>query len=797
MRGSAGRALGAVVVAVMAVAGASPALGGGAVFTVTNTNDSGAGSLRQAILDANATPGADIIEFAIPGSGVQTIVTASPLAVTESVAIDGHSQSGAAPNTDPVADNAAILIELAGTGATDGLTITGGSTTVQGLSLHGFQTAIALSTAADNLIQGNFIGLTASGALTDGNLTGVTITGTTGLDRIGDSTPAARNVISGNSSAGVLLTSVGDKKILGNLIGTAPNGVDPAANGIGVEFSTTNGSQIGGPNPEDGNVISGNTSDGISMTQSTFDLVQHNRIGTDAAGTSKLGNGGRGVRVEALAALVQFLDNVVSGNAGDGLSFDYGNIYPAGIFVSANFIGTDASGTLPLGNGGAGVLSESAPVLQVNGNTIAYNKKGIWATEPSFLATQTFSANSIHSNHGLGIVLGADGTIRPNVPVDFLNFPLITSVVSNGSTTTIQGTYYGPGPQTVHLEFFSSPACSKEWPRQFDEGASYLGEGSVTTDFSGHGTFSVDLPVALTDEVVTATARTLVYTLRDGISPDPPGPQTAHTSGFSQRLPFSVSPMSGDPAGAVPVSISGTSFVFGATATFGNQPGSGLVVWDSTHIQVDTPALAPGAAYDVTVTNTDGTHGTLPLGFVADFLDVPPSHLFHDDVVTLASDGITGGVGGGNYGVAQSVLRQQMAVFLLKGKHGICYTPAPCTGVFSDVTCPSTFADWIEALASEGITGGCGAGVYCPQNPVRRDQMAVFLLKAEHGSSYLPPACAGTFPDVPCPSTFADWIEQLAAENITGGCGAGNYCPGNPNTRGQMAVFIVKTFSLQ
>jgi hypothetical protein len=138
-----------------------------------------------------------------------------------------------------------------------------------------------------------------------------------------------------------------------------------------------------------------------------------------------------------------------------------------------------------------------------------------------------------------------------------------------------------------------------------------------------------------------------------------------------------------------------------------------------------------------------------------------------------------------------------MAVFLLKAKYGICYVPPPCTGVFADVPCPSTFANWIEALAGLGITGGCGGSNYCPTNPVRRDQMAVFLLKTEHGSTYVPPACAGAFGDVACPSVFADWIEQLAAEQITGGCGGGNYCPQNNNTRGQMAVFITKTFNLQ
>jgi len=182
---------------------------------------------------------------------------------------------------------------------------------------------------------------------------------------------------------------------------------------------------------------------------------------------------------------------------------------------------------------------------------------------------------------------------------------------------------------------------------------------------------------------------------------------------------------------------------------------------------------------------------------VTDFIDVPSSNQFYSFVGKLVSNGITAGVGGGLYGVADNTLRQQMAVFLLKGKHGLCYTPPPCTGTFPDVPCPSTFAPWIEALAAEGITGGCGGGNYCPQNPVRRDQMAVFLLKAEHGSSYVPPECTGVFADVACPSTFANWIEQLAAETITGGCGNGNYCPLNNNTRGQMAVFISKAFNLQ
>jgi hypothetical protein len=169
-------------------------------------------------------------------------------------------------------------------------------------------------------------------------------------------------------------------------------------------------------------------------------------------------------------------------------------------------------------------------------------------------------------------------------------------------------------------------------------------------------------------------------------------------------------------------------------------------------------------------------------------------------VTSLVRNAITVGVGGGNYGVASGTKRQQMAVFLMKGKHGLCYVPPPCVGTFPDVPCPSTFANWIEALAAEGITTGCGGGNFCPDNLVTRRQMAVFLLKSEHGSSYTPPACTGVFDDVPCPGAPAvDFIEQLAAEQITGGCSISPplYCPDGSSTRGQMAVFIVKTFHLQ
>jgi hypothetical protein len=235
----------------------------------------------------------------------------------------------------------------------------------------------------------------------------------------------------------------------------------------------------------------------------------------------------------------------------------------------------------------------------------------------------------------------------------------------------------------------------------------------------------------------------------------------------------------------------------GATVSIGGQPATNVEVASPTQITATSPALLPGSLNNVVVTNPNGTGGTLVNGWVADFSDVPNSQQFYFHITKLVANAITVGCGTGIYCPLNSVTRQQMAVFILKSMNGLCYAPPPCSGtVFDDVTCSSVFDPWIEALAATGITGGCGGGNYCPANPVLRQQMAVFLLKAKHGSTYDPPDCDGDFADVTCtPGTgFADWIEQLAAEGITGGCGGPNFCPTQNVRRDQMAAFLYNTF---
>jgi IPT/TIG domain-containing protein len=290
-------------------------------------------------------------------------------------------------------------------------------------------------------------------------------------------------------------------------------------------------------------------------------------------------------------------------------------------------------------------------------------------------------------------------------------------------------------------------------------------------------------------------------------TPDPtptptptPNPTPTPTPQPEPPVVTAVGPTSGSPAGGTTVTLSGANFAFGALVSFGSIPGTDVVFGGETQLSVSSPPLIAGSLYDVTVVNPGGSSGTIPAGWLADFNDVPQTNLFHADIETLFRSAVSAGCGGGNYCPAAVVTRSQMAVFLLKAKHGALYAPPPATGaIFSDVPANAFAAAWIEQLFAEGNTGGCGGGNYCPDAVVTRAQMAVMLLRAEHGSAYSPPSCTGVFVDVPCgpaPAFAVDWIEQFAAEGITAGCGGDAYCPGNATQRGNMATFLVRTFDL-
>ena len=261
--------------------------------------------------------------------------------------------------------------------------------------------------------------------------------------------------------------------------------------------------------------------------------------------------------------------------------------------------------------------------------------------------------------------------------------------------------------------------------------------------------------------------------------------------------PWKIQPSSGPSGAAVPVAVDGENFASGLLASIGGSPATGVVVESATGLRADTPSLLPGTLNHLVITNPDGQTGTLLKAFLADFLDVPGTHAFHAAIEKIFRFRVTTGCGGGSYCPDMLVTRDQMAIFILRASHGPTYVPPAATGtVFDDLPADAFGAAWIEQFFAEEITKGCAPRRFCPTGAVTRDQLAAFLVRAEHGSGYLPPDATGLFSDVPVSSPFARWIEQLANEQITSGCGPTTYCPAGVVTRGPMAKLLARTFHL-
>lgn len=185
------------------------------------------------------------------------------------------------------------------------------------------------------------------------------------------------------------------------------------------------------------------------------------------------------------------------------------------------------------------------------------------------------------------------------------------------------------------------------------------------------------------------------------------------------------------------------------------------------------------------------------------FSDVPSNYWAGCFINRVVQAGIMTSCGGDQFCPVGLVTRADMAVFLENAKHlGAPFQMAAATGHFDDVPKSFPLACWIEQLSNDGITAGCGTDLnppygplYCPDNPVKREEMAIFILATK---GVTPPACDAPgqprFNDVPCSSIYAAWIGELAKRCIAAGCGNGNFCPGNNITREEMAVFLWAAF---
>ena len=488
-----------------------------ATFPVTTTADAGAGSLRQAILDANASAGADTVSFAIPGTGPFTIAAASALPVaTGPTRIDGATQPGYAGTP---------LVEVTGkvgsaSSFSDGLVLAGDGSVVVGLAVNGFYYDQIRATGANVAVTGSYVGLRPDG--TDAGVTsliGVHLVGKYG--RVGGTAAGDGNVI-GAVSGGVLV-SANYAAVAGNLIGTAPDGQSARPVNTGVALADQSSfATIGGSLAAARNVIASGTYAGISFGTGSAVMVTiaGNYIGTDATGTRPLGNGvgidlssGSNATIGGMGSPSE--GNVISGNLTDGVRVSQGSFAPPTVGVYANRIGVGADG-LPLGNGRDGVRVDAFASPPANGpqvgggqnpqpNEIAYNGgAGVRVVDRSARAV-VVSRSLIHDNAGLPIDVGAAGPTPSDVPeVDgWTNAPVLSQTSKSGVQAV--GVSFDGLPSTRYtIEFYASPTAS-------GGGRSFAGNSAIFTDANGHGgTLVVDIAAyratAYITAVVTGTA---------------------------------------------------------------------------------------------------------------------------------------------------------------------------------------------------------------------------------------------------------------------------------------------------
>ena len=237
-------------------------------------------------------------------------------------------------------------------------------------------------------------------------------------------------------------------------------------------------------------------------------------------------------------------------------------------------------------------------------------------------------------------------------------------------------------------------------------------------------------------------------------------------------------------------------------------PTSGTVAGGGGTLPVavtfDSAGLLPGLRLGSLLFSTDTPDPVppVPVDFTVLFTDVPEGSFAWNFIYGAAGSGVMPGCAPQtptfSFCPADVVTRRTMAGFIERAVHGALVAPPVYLGEFNDVLLGSFNANYIQGLVNDQITAGCGGGNYCPDVPVTRAQMAVFVWKGQHGTE-APPPCTppGTFADVPCPDGFAvDYIEGIAAEGITAGCGNGDYCPNTSITNAQMAVFLVKAFQI-
>ncbi|NML24397.1 cadherin domain-containing protein [Zoogloea dura] len=481
-------------------------------YTVSNTADSGAGSLRQAIIDANANSGADSIDFAISGTGVHTISLSTILpTITGTVSIDATTDDSFAANDG----RPAVVINvngLTGNGLTLAATADGSS--IRGLVINNYTSAaIYINSGSDgNTIAGNYLGgLDASGnqiAVTSSSYT-VFVAGAN--NHIGGNTTADRNVISSGTSGnyGILIfgAAANGNIVSGNYLSTDASGntaFSTSTTPVSIQGNASD-NVVGGAGAGAGNVIASANNLPVYISQGSGNVVQGNRIGVSASGTHWSGSDA-GVRVDS--GTVSILDNwIAGGTRGIWLNSSSGSV------IQGNRIGTDLAGTANWGPSQYGILIQGSNNLvggtgAGQGNIVANSNQSGGANDGIGVLSGTGNAllgNSIFgtksASGALGIDLAGDGvTANDSLDADsgannLQNYPVLTLAKTDGSgQVSVSGSLNSTASSYFRVELFANPGASSTG---YGEGQIYLGFVNVATDASGNAAFSSTLSAAI------------------------------------------------------------------------------------------------------------------------------------------------------------------------------------------------------------------------------------------------------------------------------------------------------------
>jgi len=489
-------------------------------FVVTNTNDSGAGSLRNAITQANLNPGADVVSFDIsPRHSLKTIVVQTNLpAITDELTFNGWSQGGPGYDGPP-------LIELRGNVRTFdnfGLRLQDGASNslIRGLIINSFPTGVAIEIrkVTNVTVAGCYIGTSADGNSALPNREAILVGGYN--CRIGGPNPRERNVLSGNGLGVHAVSYSVSTTIEGNYIGVSASGSIALGNVVGIDLEDFGNDRIGGLTAGQRNVIAGNEFFGIIIQHGYDDRIQGNYIGTAADGLTAMGNQHAGIRIEeSFGTLIgggnDSAGNVISAN-GSGIEL----IDSSGNKIQNNLIGVAGNSITPLGNVVDGILivrgnnntigGVKRQLLSTpSGNTIAFNgRSGVRIDDESI--QNLISANSIHHNLHLGIDLLPEGvTANDSCDLDtganlLENFPVIESVTQANGFVTITGNIFDPTRLPHQLEFFSNTDCNASGN---GEGQRFIGSIIVAPTADCQAQFSASFHRLLAPgEIITATA---------------------------------------------------------------------------------------------------------------------------------------------------------------------------------------------------------------------------------------------------------------------------------------------------